>query len=143
MLGQALPEPELDPESRAAFDTAYNNIRAFHEAQRAADVEVETMPGVRCRRITRPIGALALRCAQRALDPCRQPSLPGWTGCAGSPEVPSCVSCTCCMLHLAQSCLYTRLYLQVASASDVHTHVAGIVPSLLVLNPGCLRKHGF
>ena len=57
VLRQALPEPELDAESRAAFDTAYDNIRAFHEAQRAADVEVETMPGVRCRRITRPIGA--------------------------------------------------------------------------------------
>lgn len=72
MLRQALPEPELDAESRAAFDTAYNNIRAFHEAQRAADVEVETMPGVRCRRITRPIGVLTLWCAQRAW------ALAGW-----------------------------------------------------------------
>lgn len=60
---QALPEPELDAESRAAFDTAYDNIRAFHEAQRAADVEVETMPGVHCRRVTRPIGVLHLRWA--------------------------------------------------------------------------------
>ncbi|KAK9827951.1 hypothetical protein WJX81_000089 [Elliptochloris bilobata] len=57
---EALPEPKLDAESRAAFDTAYDNIRAFHEAQRATDVDVETMPGVRCRRVTRPIGAVGL-----------------------------------------------------------------------------------
>ena len=83
VLWQALPEPELDAESRAAFDTAYNNIRAFHEAQRAADVEVETMPGVRCRRITRPIGALALRRVWCTLSTCSlaaQPAVPGETG---------------------------------------------------------------
>ena len=63
---QALPEPRLDAASAAAFDTAYDNIRAFHAAQRAEDVEVETMPGVRCRRVTRPIGApLAARPAGR------------------------------------------------------------------------------
>ena len=39
-----------------AFDTAYANIKAFHEAQHSAPIEVETMPGVRCRRLTRPIG---------------------------------------------------------------------------------------
>ena len=43
---------------------AFRNISAFHAAQRkAAPLDVETMPGVRCRRITRPIGA---RRAQRA-----------------------------------------------------------------------------
>jgi Histidinol dehydrogenase len=55
-LLQELPEPQLDAESVAAFDTAFNNIRAFHDAQQAAPLEVETMPGVRCRRVTRPIG---------------------------------------------------------------------------------------
>lgn len=54
---QKLPEAELDAESRAAFDTAFNNIRAFHAAQQSPPLEVETMPGVRCRRVTRPIGA--------------------------------------------------------------------------------------
>ena len=44
----------------AAFDVAYRNIRAFHEAQRGGDVAVETMPGVACRRVTRPIGAVGL-----------------------------------------------------------------------------------
>ena len=43
-----------------AFDVAYANIRAFHEAQRGTDVSVETMPGVRCGRVTRPINAVGL-----------------------------------------------------------------------------------
>ena len=55
---QDLPEPVLAPEVKAAFDVAFNNISAFHAAQRkTAPLDVETMPGVRCRRITRPIGA--------------------------------------------------------------------------------------
>jgi histidinol dehydrogenase len=41
-----------------AFDTAYSNIKAFHEAQITAPIEVETMPGVRCRRVSRPIGKM-------------------------------------------------------------------------------------
>ena len=40
---------------------AYDNIAAFHQAQAGlADVDVETMPGVRCRRVSRPIGAVGL-----------------------------------------------------------------------------------
>ncbi len=53
---QDLPDPELSAESREAFDIAYNNIRTFHKAQQSPTWEVETMPGVRCRRVTRPIG---------------------------------------------------------------------------------------
>ena len=53
---QSLPDPELSRESREAFDVAYNNIRRFHKAQQSQTLEVETMPGVRCRRVTRPIG---------------------------------------------------------------------------------------
>ena len=56
---QSIPEPELSRESREAFDVAYNNIRRFHEAQLSQPLEVETMPGVRCRRVTRPIGELS------------------------------------------------------------------------------------
>jgi histidinol dehydrogenase len=41
-----------------AFDVAYANIKAFHEAQRGADLEVQTMPGVTCRRVTRAINAV-------------------------------------------------------------------------------------
>lgn len=53
---QDVPAPVLPKDVTDAFDTAYANIRAFHEAQHSAPVEVETMPGVRCRRLTRPIG---------------------------------------------------------------------------------------
>ena len=54
---QDLPEPKLDPEVQAAFDVAYDNIYAFHIAQKdQKPLEVETMPGVVCRRVARPIG---------------------------------------------------------------------------------------
>jgi len=58
----SLPEPVLDPEVKAAFDVAYDNIAAFHRAQlgNETSVDVETMPGVRCRRVSRPIGAVGL-----------------------------------------------------------------------------------
>ncbi|KAI8469321.1 MAG: histidinol dehydrogenase [Monoraphidium minutum] len=55
-----LPDPQLPEEVTAAFDVAYANIRAFHEAQRSPDASVETMPGVVCRRVTRPIGAVGV-----------------------------------------------------------------------------------
>ena len=45
---------------KAAFDVAFENISAFHSAQRAEDVDLETMPGVRCRRLSRPIAAVGL-----------------------------------------------------------------------------------
>lgn len=57
---EGLEEPTLARETVAAFDVAYENIRAFHEAQRGTDVDMETMPGVRCRRVERPIGAVGL-----------------------------------------------------------------------------------
>ncbi len=43
-----------------AIDVAIGHVRAFHEAQRAADVTVEPAPGVRCERVLRPIGAVGL-----------------------------------------------------------------------------------
>lgn len=56
-----LPEPELDPEVRAAFDVAFDNIAAFHQAQAPGEpLSVETMPGVVCRRVARPIDAVGL-----------------------------------------------------------------------------------
>jgi histidinol dehydrogenase len=57
---QELPAANVDAETAAAFDVAYNNIAAFHQAQQADVLEVETMPGVCCRRVTRPIGAVGL-----------------------------------------------------------------------------------
>ncbi len=56
LCSQDLPEPQLDAESKAAFDTAFDNIRAFHAAQQSPPLTVETMPGVKCQRVTRPIG---------------------------------------------------------------------------------------
>jgi hypothetical protein len=55
-----MPDPELDAETQQAFDIAYENIKAFHQAQQSEPLEVETMPGVRCRRLTRPINAVGL-----------------------------------------------------------------------------------
>ena len=53
-------EARLDEPQREALRVAIANVRAFHAAQRPADVEVETMPGVLCRRVTRPIRAVGL-----------------------------------------------------------------------------------
>ncbi|GLC33527.1 hypothetical protein PLESTM_000081000 [Pleodorina starrii] len=55
-----VPDPVLPADVTAAFDVAYNNIRAFHLAQQTAPLEVETMPGVRCRRVTRPINSVGV-----------------------------------------------------------------------------------
>lgn len=57
---QELPDPVLDADVQQAFDTAFANIKMFHEAQKAVTLDVETMPGVRCRRIARPIEAVGL-----------------------------------------------------------------------------------
>ena len=44
-----------------AFDVAYGNIKAFHEAQKGSgEVVVETMKGVVCRRVGRAIGSVGL-----------------------------------------------------------------------------------
>ena len=37
---------------------AFENIKAFHESQRQGVLEVETMPGVTCRRMSRAIGSV-------------------------------------------------------------------------------------
>ena len=51
----SLPEPELAPEVKAAFDIAYANVHKFHSAQVRQPIAVETMPGISCHRICRPI----------------------------------------------------------------------------------------
>ena len=50
----------LPAQAIAAIDVAIANVRRFHEAQRPADVAVETMPGVRCERLSRAIDAVGL-----------------------------------------------------------------------------------
>jgi histidinol dehydrogenase len=51
----ALPAAE-----RAALARAITNVRAFHAAQLPAPLAIETMPGVRCERITRPLDSVGL-----------------------------------------------------------------------------------
>ncbi|WP_240901369.1 histidinol dehydrogenase [Thioalkalivibrio sp. XN279] len=53
-------EAALSEIQRNALRTAIDNVRAFHAAQLAGPISVETMPGVVCRRITRPIRAVGL-----------------------------------------------------------------------------------
>ncbi len=48
------------PEFRAALQTAADNIRRFHTAEKLASVTVETMPGVACTQVTRPIASVGL-----------------------------------------------------------------------------------
>lgn len=56
-----LPEPELEEEVKRAFDVAYDNIKTFHRAQLPAKpLEVETMPGVVCRRMPRAVERVGL-----------------------------------------------------------------------------------
>jgi histidinol dehydrogenase len=55
-----IPDPVLEPQVTEAFDIAYENIKRFHEAQKSEEIAVETMPGVTCRRLSRPINAVGL-----------------------------------------------------------------------------------
>lgn len=48
-------EVDLPKEIKAAIDVAFENIFNFHRAQMSPKLEIETMPGVTCRKIMRPI----------------------------------------------------------------------------------------
>lgn len=50
----------LDPQVRAALERAATNIRAFHEAQIPADVELEVEPGIRLGRRFVPLAAVGV-----------------------------------------------------------------------------------
>jgi phosphoribosyl-ATP pyrophosphohydrolase/phosphoribosyl-AMP cyclohydrolase/histidinol dehydrogenase len=51
----------LAPETIAAIDTSFENIRKFHSAQKEEKaLQVETMPGVVCSRFSRPIERVGL-----------------------------------------------------------------------------------
>lgn len=50
----------LDANIHAALDGAISAIRRFHEAQLPTELSVETMPGVTCRRVARPIRSVGL-----------------------------------------------------------------------------------
>jgi histidinol dehydrogenase len=50
----------LQPVQIAALERAIENVRAFHAAQLPAPLSLETMPGVLCERLIRPIPAVGL-----------------------------------------------------------------------------------
>ncbi|EHU6503811.1 histidinol dehydrogenase [Vibrio cholerae] len=50
----------LSETMKQALEQAYNNIRKFHKAQKAQPIKVETMPGVVCEQVTRPINKVGL-----------------------------------------------------------------------------------
>ncbi len=50
----------IDDSIKDAIDTAFDNIYRFHKAQLPELLEVETMPGVQCKRVTRPIERVGL-----------------------------------------------------------------------------------
>ncbi|KAG4946139.1 hypothetical protein JHK87_042146 [Glycine soja] len=55
-----LPDPVLDPPIKEAFDVAYDNIYAFHAAQKSPEKSVENMKGVQCKRVARSINSVGL-----------------------------------------------------------------------------------
>jgi histidinol dehydrogenase len=50
----------LTSEQIAALERAIENVSTFHSAQMPQPLSIETMPGVRCERVTRPINAVGL-----------------------------------------------------------------------------------
>ncbi|TCC98762.1 histidinol dehydrogenase [Pedobacter hiemivivus] len=50
----------IPTEAKAAIDTAYRNIKAFHASQSYREDKIETMPGVTCWRETRAIERVGL-----------------------------------------------------------------------------------
>ena len=53
-------EQELEPAAIDAIDVAIRNVSRFHEAQLAPPIDIETMPGVRCERVSHSIEAVGL-----------------------------------------------------------------------------------
>ncbi len=53
-------ERVLTSEQRSALERAIDNVERFHRAQRPEGLALDTMPGVRCERIIRPISAVGL-----------------------------------------------------------------------------------
>jgi histidinol dehydrogenase len=51
---------KLAADDLAALDLAVANVRAFHEATKPTDSDTEVRPGVRCRRVWRPIESCGL-----------------------------------------------------------------------------------
>jgi histidinol dehydrogenase len=53
-------QAELSAEAKQAIATAIDNVTHFHAAQQAPPIRVETVPGVICERISKPLRAVGL-----------------------------------------------------------------------------------
>ena len=53
-------EARLGEQIKEAMAVAIANIETFHLAQRLPAVDIETMPGVRCQQVTRPVASVGL-----------------------------------------------------------------------------------
>ncbi|MED6210762.1 hypothetical protein PIB30_067148 [Stylosanthes scabra] len=90
-----LPDPVLDEAVKEAFDVAYNNIYAFHAAQKTPERIVENMKGVQCKRVARSINSVGLY-------------VPGGTAVLPSTALMLSVSIATdqkCRLDMAEDCL--------------------------------------
>ena len=56
----AAASERLSDELKQAMAVAVKNIETFHNAQQLQAVDVETLPGVRCQQVTRPIASVGL-----------------------------------------------------------------------------------
>ncbi|MEE8345682.1 MAG: histidinol dehydrogenase [Woeseiaceae bacterium] len=53
-------EQQLSSASIAAIDRAIRNVTRFHDAYKPASIDIETMPGIRCQRVSQPIDSVGL-----------------------------------------------------------------------------------
>jgi len=53
-------DDELSSASIEAIEFAIRNVRRFHEQQIPASIDMQTMPGIRCERINRPIDCVGM-----------------------------------------------------------------------------------
>lgn len=56
----AVAEKALSNASITAIDVAIHNVRAFHEQQMPGPIDVETMPGIRCERISQALDSVGV-----------------------------------------------------------------------------------
>ncbi|OCG31546.1 histidinol dehydrogenase [Gilliamella sp. Fer1-1] len=55
-----LATSRVNPELKQAMQLAVANIKKFHQAQIQQTITVETMPGIKCQQVTRPIDSVGL-----------------------------------------------------------------------------------
>ncbi|OCG19545.1 histidinol dehydrogenase [Gilliamella sp. WF3-4] len=55
-----LATSRVNPELKQAMQLAVANIKKFHQAQIQQTIKVETMPGIKCQQVTRPIDSVGL-----------------------------------------------------------------------------------